>query len=688
MAFAIHWKILFKSLRAGTDYSVNIYEDGYSGSAIVLNGGASPFETQEDADEDEFAVTRLQSGYIRIVDNDYAANGSTAFNWKTFAPATDFDRPVTLTHTSGGSTIVDWQGYMQAQNFSGGLFANPQEREFPVQCILTVLGAKDIDYTQKEVQTFAYLINEVFTSIGITTSSSPIGIRYIYFQGGEFARCWLLKLIDWQNFVNDDGDGNLSARFDMLTVLQDICRFWGWTARTCGKDVYFTCADDQAGAPGFLRLTLAQLQSIANGTDTTVGTVVNFSSVTLTGDIFASTNNEDMIMRGASVAVVTADPGSVDDTMFQAYPEYVRKQMIDGGWGNVIEYRAWQGGHGGEWVTVWTKYTTNITTIQTNLFSINCLAYSSLNLAQYSQTESDVRYGTNSSYQCVIATQLCGRAGTTLMQMETIYHHVFDGDFSIKGDMYWYGYKAESVTSNEDPLIVMRFGIGETRGTAVWYDGNFGWSSSQTTFNAYVCYTDSQWRFGPLRTTTIYVPQNSNGKMGKVFIDIIGCDHFDDDRHAQSNDVRLDIVGFSLEYNRFGIDITTFQTDIKLNERKEYKASNGNMSRQNWNADCIYASGVDMSFAFGLVFNPANLRPLSNAEYMSGDEAPEQHLADRVAGYWAASKRMITAELRTDVVGSITPDQMITIDSTECHPISISRIWRDDVTNVSLLEMP
>ena len=135
---AIHWTIPFASLRDGTIYSVNIYDASYSGSPVQLKGGAQPFVTQEDDDEDFFADIRTQSGSISIIDDG-------TFDWKALVPTTDTDRPVTLTHVVNGSTVRDWQGFMQAQNFGATLFGNPQEREFPVQCALTVLEGSDID---------------------------------------------------------------------------------------------------------------------------------------------------------------------------------------------------------------------------------------------------------------------------------------------------------------------------------------------------------------------------------------------------------------------------------------------------------------------------------------------------------------------------------------------------------------
>ena len=57
---AKNYKIVFKSLRAGTTYTVHI--GGGSGAEVELKGGASPFMTQEDDNEDMFTPIRTQSG--------------------------------------------------------------------------------------------------------------------------------------------------------------------------------------------------------------------------------------------------------------------------------------------------------------------------------------------------------------------------------------------------------------------------------------------------------------------------------------------------------------------------------------------------------------------------------------------------------------------------------------------------
>jgi hypothetical protein len=39
------------------------------------------------------------------------------------------------------------------------------------------------------------------------------------------------------------------------------------------------------------------------------------------------------------------------------------------------------------------------------------------------------------------------------------------------------------------------------------------------------------------------------------------------------------------------------------------------------------------------------------------------------------------------VIGDVDPITKVTIDGTECYPIAISRDWRDDVVELTVLEI-
>jgi hypothetical protein len=66
---------------------------------------------------------------------------------------------------------------------------------------------------------------------------------------------------------------------------------------------------------------------------------------------------------------------------------------------------------------------------------------------------------------------------------------------------------------------------------------------------------------------------------------------------------------------------------------------------------------------------------------------PEQHLADRVTGFWQTSRRRLAVELRRDLIADITPRHKVTIDGMTGYPIAISHEWRDDVTQLTILQL-
>ena len=75
---AIHWQVRFVSLRQNRTYTVNIYDDNYSGNPVQLTGAAQPFSTKEEDDDDWFKPVRKQSGYLRILDNGKDNSGNTS----------------------------------------------------------------------------------------------------------------------------------------------------------------------------------------------------------------------------------------------------------------------------------------------------------------------------------------------------------------------------------------------------------------------------------------------------------------------------------------------------------------------------------------------------------------------------------------------------------------------------------
>ena len=676
---AIHWTIAFKSLRSGTDYRVNIYDANYSGSSSIhLKGAAEPFTTEEDDDEDMFVPLRLQSGYIRIVDDGKDANGN-AFDWRTLIPANDKSRPVTLTKTVGSQQQIVWQGFMQAQNFSGELYSYTQEREFPVQCCLSVLSTTQVPTTEPQPRNFAYLLKTCLDAIPQHT------ISQIVVQGGTDARDWLMKMIDWRVFLEMDNDDEYAAKYNLQEALEDLCRFWGWTARTKGQTLYLVMADDHVENT-FLTLTRAQLNTLANGTavgDTSSTFVMN----SISGDVFASDDNDDNYIRGYNKCVVK---GSIedDDVLIKFAPESVKKQMEATGWTWVHPQEDEEGvGY----------YTTQLIP----RFNSSALEGNTYGLAGFCSRQ--VYSSVDEDKPAIIdaISVWGGFDGNVRASLQTKKMMMFTGgSLTVKGSVYRGAHKAE----NNPTTLKMKIGIGEDRNHAKWWNLysdinitsiNHSWGNFiviGTLVNGLFALSNGDIKGSSVRhaADNKYVynsfPCDANGLYGYLFIDIIGCHETD---WLQS----FEVADLEVKYSRDSVFIPTSPTDYRqrdiVRDRKssrEYTATNNGNVDSPYNIDCIFASDNYMKFGYGLVMDSIN-GYMTKANYGQTQQEPEQHLANRAAAYWASTKRKIVGEFRANTISDISPNYKVTMDGTTFYPVAISRNWRDDIVTLTLQQL-
>ena len=659
MAAQHNYTITFKSLRAQTVYTLNI--GGGTGNAIPLKGGAQPFVTQEDYDEDMFVPIRTQSGYLRVVDDGKDANGNT-WDWNDLIPSTDTSRPVTLTR---GGTVV-WQGFMQAQDFGSVLYGNPQEREFPVQCVLSVLGGTDINYTQTAIQNFAYLLKQIVDAI--PSSYRP---TEFYIQGGANAQEWLLKRIDWQNFVSEDADG-LTARFTMYQCLEDMCRFWGWTARTKSTTMYLTCADD-SNQTTWLKLTYAELGQLAAYTSGTIpgDPSYTFETASLSGDIFASTNNDEYVQRGVKKATVSADGNSAEGTVMEAYPESVVKTMSA------------NGTYTEQYTDCYAVYSQNIYEFSSVFLTADCPSTTN---AAFCLMKVKKNINDGGQDYSVIRIADTNSGSNRLASFETVYHHSYydntvqNGGFDYGGilinfDIFRKGKRFEDYDSGGTGKkhIFLRVGIGVDRQHALWYNGST-WSSTAASISV---------RIGDQtqRTNMLAIHTNNVNMDGKLFVDFYGSS----DMPVENSKRSFEIVGFSVAFNRRTYSFL-FNRQEGVSSQKYVSKNNNNKTDNEFMTDCIYASGNNMLFGYGVVLE-ADGKWMGQLTYGSTQKWAEQHLADRVTNFWQTSRRRLAVELRRDLIADITPRHKVTIDGMTGYPIAISHEWRDDVTQLTILQL-
>lgn len=696
---AIHWKVQFRSLRANRLYTVNIYDDNYTGNPVSLIGAANPFETQEDDDDDMFKPVRTQSGYLKIVD-------TGDINWRDIIPTTDTDRPVTLTHEENNATVVDWIGFMQAQNFGARLYEVPIERDFPLQCPLSVLSRNDISTTNKDIQNFAWLLWSALNTIPSIARPTQIIV-----QGGADAIEWLLKRVDWFDFIDADKNHQPKAKYDYGSAIEDMCRFWGLTARIHGQTLYMTCADD-AGESNALVMAYADLANLASGNytppsgivvgddDITIETM--FTTVTI-GDIFASIDNNDYQNRGPNKAVVKVDSNGADDDVIAPFDAELVKEMNRADWyeGTIIneDDDYWH----------YSKDVISVDRVDLDGYSVAQIPslqdqeryYATFNLlSKYNGVDAGGGY---SDVGNVIRFKRTYN-GNVFMTLETKYEHCFaNGFFRIFADTYRKGGKYENGNFFAgNPSMIMALGIGNSRSTAKWWNGQ-AWQSSATTFQASIGNKKPE-LFTRVESgyTLVYessIIETTSTMCGRMFIDLLGTN---DSRVEDDADGRktFDLKDFHIEFSK-NDNVTKQQYpnsgwyDVKDNldePELEYEAKSTSMVKEDYNVDSPYGGNDGIPPGYGILMNGDGSR-MSTVPYNGDTERPEQHLVDRVVNYWSTSKRRIECELLTHngsaatVAAGISPRNKLSIDGSTMHPIAISRAWADDVVIIGMMEV-
>lgn len=686
MAFNRHYIIPFKSLRGGTDYRLCIW-DQTGEEQVELIPAAEPFVTQEDDDEDAFAFIRTQTGSIKVVD-------TGDVNWRSIMPSNDLEKPVTLEVLN---TPV-WVGYLQSESYGGELYGNPQEREFAVQCPLSVLRAVQVTTQETELHNFAYILKYCIDSLpSYTNNANDSVVNRVIVQGGSYARQWLLNLVDWQNFINQSDEDGDTAKYNLYEILEDICRFWGWTARILQRTLYLTRNDDSQNSD-LLTLTYSQLSSLADGS-TSAGSVSSRpSAVSVSGTSLVSTDNDDFQLRGPSKATVKSDCNA-ESTVVKFAPKAVRDELGD----------TWTWVQGDEFMTGY---------------------FTTPNVTQFGQSPSSPAYNVMRGTSNIVALgggYFCRRQIFTSSEadkadkvdMICTVGHSFEtplasisierwrnysgGSLSLKGSLYA-GEKMFQPSDSLTTCMFVRIGIGSDRNNAKWYslthsDGGVITSRWQSTpdvvampvsgsqlqgFTAVKINSSVEFStWGQFQS----IPLDEN-LSGKLFIDFMGMAY-----SIFYSLIEVQIGDFEVEFSR---DVTFIPSTteehrarVMTDERKssrEYVSESDGQTHDEWNADCIYASDNNMEYGYGLLQLPGG-GFMEKASYYTGSEYPEKHLANRVVAYWQQAKRKLSVEVTQASAAVVTPVTPVSVDGTQCQVLSIAHNWCDDVVTLGLLQL-
>lgn len=302
MARNIHWKVSFRT-RSEKLGVLNLYEENYSGAVVELTPAAVPFETQEDSADTWFVPIRKQTGYIRVLDEG---------NTDGIMPVGLMDRYVE--YTEDGS--LKWCGYMVPDVYSSDWDVTPLEVEFPV---VGGLGVLEGIYLNEDdglgVVHLARLLYDALKATGVDYSM-------IYFPKevlqNESATDYLFPMrleVSRFNFFTDNDSLNSEdsgwTRYNGMThyeVLSELMRFWGWTIRERGEQVWITSTNNE----GSVWITFSELGSLALGFSSVNGNrEASFENYDLDEFELAGADHKRDILQGRKKVVVKADVNPV-----------------------------------------------------------------------------------------------------------------------------------------------------------------------------------------------------------------------------------------------------------------------------------------------------------------------------------------------------------------------------------------
>ena len=220
---AVHWTLRFKSF-LGTDYTVDIYDNDYSGSTPVqLTGGDQPFVTREMDDDDMYTPIRTQSGYLRFI-----VESSTIL--AEIQPVKATDRPVVLRNGSN----VEWVGFLQPEQYNQPWIAPKYEIEVPLMSIMSAM--QSVDFTQAEgyVSFFSLVrtINSYVPEDIYITAPQETPVKDVFVQNNNFRE--FLTIAE----RSERGTTNKYECTSVYEAVRAFCEYFGFSLHEY-KDTFF-----------------------------------------------------------------------------------------------------------------------------------------------------------------------------------------------------------------------------------------------------------------------------------------------------------------------------------------------------------------------------------------------------------------------------------------------------------------
>ena len=623
--------------------------DGVTPSA-ALPLSDEPISTDEDSDSDMFMPVRTQSGYIRLLSTDKTT-------WRQFIPSSATAMPVTL---KKGTAIV-WQGYVQTGTYGTTWPAIYEDFELPIVCGLSVLESFDVDVQGPgDVVTVGQLLAYLFGKLS--------GLTYkAYFHCGNpgYVSAWLQYRVIWRNFLDED-DGTLKPSYNCQEILEELCKFYGWSCRTHGDGIWFTNITDSERNDVVQVFTMAQL---ANGSSTTFET---FSTHALADADFASTDHSEEWIPGCKSVKFNSELNAFDTIIEVPKDELLKAHKNDTPFRN----EHWKDADANE---AWIQFRGAIN-YENALVKIKSYVESAIDnqpqcfgrliIFDTDMTEPKLRYNWTLSIDAFRSEDYGPRRSSTpLIEIESKAAYILsDGILYING-------KTDNFI-NGKATCVLKVGNQYWNGTA--------WTSTASTFEL-LC--DSQ---GIEDTRTSINETEYQGTGIPITTTLSGKIYF------AINDVSLTSLLF-VPFNGyfplqdFEIGFVRRQQDSEANDLN-YTATGGAFPEE-VTVDSIFCTDKSKTegnntmrceMGYGLLMS--NTAVIDTIPYKSSYQKPEQHNANLIAAYGSTIRQVLTFQLWNSRVAA-SPKSVITLGGQRYFPVSISHNWRDGLSTIKMMSL-
>ena len=705
----LQYTIDFKTLRKDELLQIAIFGSGNT-TPSALYGAATPIVTEEDNDADLFMPVRTQTGYINIVDTGQTQGGQT-FNWHYLLPSEAMDRPVVL-WSSGGT--VYWKGFIQCQQTESTIYEEPVERSY---AIYDVLGAMEyVDFNigistpcTNAYVNFAYLVKQI-------TDTLPVEVRpnNFYFQGGDNVKQHLLCKVNPMLFcdVSDGVDAGevgtiggqqniseLRTKYTCKEVLEEICKFWGWSCRTFNGDMYFVRDFAPSTLQGtdhapFLEVSYSQLEALAAGTAAGSATS-NPGTYTYDGRELVSTENNITDNKPIGYVSLKTDAGAYKE-LIKLFPERPRMALAShvhwNGVDTALPELRISHNVTGEYHVDSHDYESSVTSgYPGNIFGLR------------SEAE---KWGTGEKYTYTyVAGAMWDPSQSTTGQMKLISRWPFnfkDCRLSMKATIF--SGNGEEVTETHDDKDV--FGnIGKSvaqmvmvfhaaNGTDYYWNGD-SWLPASATFLAYVGGSDG---YIYPQSAVQKIPGAQAYYLPRKYITFETLVNRYDVQPVGRLEIRINFV-VNVANTKQGLADLTVEVERtplpsvydSVKEEQTYLPYNGPRRslpmQDEWSQETIFASDDMNQFGIGTVLNSDNT-PLEKIQMDTDNTPREQHpeawTVAMVYEFGRLPRQILCTEMNRAAtqVAAVTPRSRMAYLNGDWYPFAICHYWRDDIKKI------